>query len=424
MSPLFGGPRRVLISAYSCSPGRTSEPGIGWNVASEVAKHHHVWLLTSAEFKAAIQAELTEHPIPSMRVVFVDWRGALIWRKLTRIGWELQHYAWQIAAYFKARRLHRSIGFHVVHHVTLGRYWSPSFMAMLPIPFVWGPVGGGESLPKRFRRGLGLKGATIEFLRDCARWIGERDPFVGITARRSALALATTEESRGRIERLGARCLQVVAPVGLSQRDLEQLGRCRSPEEPPVRFISIGRLVHWEGFHLSLQAFARLDAPDTEYWIVGTGGAMGSLKALARDLGLNDRVRFWGTLSRRDTRACLDHAHVLVHPSLHEARGMVCVEAMAAGKPVICLDLGGPALQVTQETGFKVSARDPADAVRKLRQAMNVLASAPELRERMGHAARIRARDFSWRRRGDYLSRSYAQVHEIGQGTEGERVCR
>ncbi len=402
---------RVLISAYACGPGRGSEPGIGWNTARELATSHDVWLVTSRENVTQIHEELAAHPLPGLTVVFVDWPAWLGWLKRSRVGYELQHYAWQIAAFLEARRLHRRVGFDVVHHVTMGRYWAPSFMAMLPVPFVWGPVGGGESVPRGFWRGLGLRGAVVELLREGARWIGECDPFLTLTARRSVLALATTEESRLRMERLGARSLRVLSQVGLSDRELDLLSRYELPPTPPVRFISVGRLLHWKGFHLGLRAFAALDAPGAEYWIVGSGPARASLAAQARELGIGERVRFCGALSRRDTLTCLAQAHVLVHPSLHESGGMVCIEAMAAGRPVICLDLGGPALQVTPETGFKIAARDVNEAVPALTEAMRILCTDAALRERMGQAARIRARQFNWRHRAEDLGRLYLTLN-------------
>jgi glycosyltransferase involved in cell wall biosynthesis len=80
---------------------------------------------------------------------------------------------------------------------------------------------------------------------------------------------------------------------------------------------------------------------------------------------------------------------------------------MAAGKPVVCLDRGGPALQVTVDTGFKIAADAPEQAVAGLADAMRRLALSAALRDRLGAAARIRAREFSWRKRGDYLSEFY-----------------
>ena len=73
-----------------------------------------------------------------------------------------------------------------------------------------------------------------------------------------------------------------------------------------------------------------------------------------------------GAVSQERARELLEACHVLVHPSLHDSSPFVCIEAMGAGRPVICLDLGGPAAQVTAETGFKVRASTPRDTVSAL----------------------------------------------------------
>ena len=78
-------------------------------------------------------------------------------------------------------------------------------------------------------------------------------------------------------------------------------------------------------------------------------------------------MRFFGHLpSFSDVLAKLAQAHVLMHPALHEAFGNVCLEALAAGRPVVCLDIGGPASQVTPETGFAAPATTPEDAVQAM----------------------------------------------------------
>ena len=112
----------------------------------------------------------------------------------------------------------------------------------------------------------------------------------------------------------------------------------------------------------------------------------------------------------------LGDAHVLVHPSLHDSGGWVCVEAMAARKPVICLDLGGPAVQVTEETGIKVAARTPEQVIADLGAAMKRFADDPGLRTSMGLAARKRVEEhFSWHRRTGQIEELYRQAIEASQ---------
>ena len=92
---------------------------------------------------------------------------------------------------------------------------------------------------------------------------------------------------------------------------------------------------------------------------------------------------------------------------------MICLEAMAARRPVICLDLGGPALHVTEETGIKVSAISPEQTVNDLAEAMFRLARDPVLRKRMGEAARRRVSEhFNWNKKGEFINELYQKVAE------------
>ena len=104
-------------------------------------------------------------------------------------------------------------------------------------------------------------------------------------------------------------------------------------------------------------------------------------------------------------------SHVLVHPSLHDSGSFACVEAMAVGRPVICFDLGGPGAQVTEETGVKVQAHHPEQAIRDLAGAMRLLARDPDRRRRMGEAARQRGRTaFRWEDQAVVLDAMYRRA--------------
>lgn len=399
---------RVLLSAYSCRPGMGSEPGVGWNTARELVKYHQVWLLTRADNRSLIEAELSDNPIPGLEVVYCDLPGIL----RLKSGQQFHYYLWQLQAYFVAQKLHHDINFDLVHHVTYVKYWSPSFLSLLPIPFIWGPVGGGESAPKVFWQEFGWRGKAYEMTRDLARWLGECDPFVRLTAKRSVLARATTQATAERLWMMGAKKVQVISQLGMSTEELAQLQQHSPSSDAVVRFISIGRLLHWKGFHLGIRAFAQADLPDNaEYWIIGDGPEQQRLQRLVQELGITDKVKFWNMLSREQTLQKLRECSVLVHPSLHESGGLVCLEAMAASCPVVCLDLGGPAIQVTKETGFKIPATTPEQAVYDLAQAITRLANNSDLCLRMGQAAQKRVNtEYSWQVKGQLLAQLYRDI--------------
>ena len=395
------------MSAYACEPGEGSEPGVGWSIALEMAQHHDIWLVTRTNNRAVIEAQ---EPVPGLRFVYYDLPDWARWWKRGGRGLQVYYYLWQLGIYPLARRLHREIGFDVVHHVTFVRYWTPSFVSFLPVPFVWGPIGGGESAPKAFWSDFSPQGRRFEWLRETMRWVGEHDPFVRATARRSKRALAATADTAARLEPLGACEVETFSQLGFSSEMLKVL---ETPQEdaPPLRFLSAGNLLHWKGFHLGLRAFAKAGLKDVHYWVVGDGPERERLEHLAASLGISDRVTFWGRLTREKTLEKLKESHVLIHPSLHDSGGFVCLEAMATGRPVVCLDLGGPGAQITEETGVKVPAESPERVVEALAVAMKRLAGDEKLRASMAQAGRERAQTcYSWRAKGELLSQWYREI--------------
>ena len=405
---------KILLSAYSCEPGKGSEPGVGWNIAREVARHHQVWVLTRPdESKEAIEAELTRNPIPNLKFVYFTLP---FWQDSMRLGqsgaMQIHYYLWQIQAYFVARRLHKEINFDVAHHVTFVRYSTPSWLSLLPIPFVWGPVGGGEQAPKPFFKDFSTKAKQYETLRWLAHKVGEVDPFTRLTAQRSAIVRATTRDTAKQLSQLGATKIQIVSESGLAPEEIEMLNRCPLPEVVPFRFISMGRLLHWKGFYLGIQAFAKAKLSNAEYWILGEGPELENLQTLAKDLGVADQVKFLGRLPREETLEKLAQSHVLVHPSLHDSGGWVCLEGMAAGRPILCLDLGGPAVQVTDETGFRIVAHTPEQVTKDLSEAMRRLAQEPNLCKNMGEAGKKLVYErYSWQAKGKQLSQLYKELY-------------
>ncbi|MEM9538417.1 MAG: glycosyltransferase [Cyanobacteria bacterium P01_E01_bin.42] len=402
---------KILLSAFACEPGQGSEEGVGWNMAIEAAKSHQVWVLTRGFCRHTIEPYLEKNPIPNLHFVYFepfgwseDWRG--------RQGLlTLHYYLWQIWAYFVGRKLQRSQGFDTVRHLTYVRYWNPSFLALLPVPFVWGTVGGGESAPPPFWHGFSRRGQVYEIVRDLARSFGEWDPFVAMTARRSAIALATTPDTAAKLSRLGAKKVQVFSAVGLTETELETLGQSPPPPDNIVRFLSVGRLIHWKGIHLSLQAFQQANLENAEYWLVGDGVERQRLQDLTEQLGLEEKVKFWGVLPREETLAKMGECHVLLHPSLHESGGFVCAEMMAAGRPVICFNLGGSAVHVTPETGILVNAKTPEQAIADMAAAIIRLGGDSQLCDRLGQAGKKRMQEvFSWSVKGQFFDGIYQSI--------------
>jgi glycosyltransferase involved in cell wall biosynthesis len=196
-----------------------------------------------------------------------------------------------------------------------------------------------------------------------------------------------------------ARCH--IIPLGLDPHrilDPDPVARQRAEalwSDARFRVLAIGRLTYYKGHDILIQAAAEL--PDSRILIVGTGERRARLESLIESLGVGERVRLPGFQPETDLNALLASCDVLCLPSLErtEAFGLVLLEAMRFGKPVVVSDIpGSGAGWVTREAGhgLLVPPGDPAllaAALRELQQdsARRLSlgqAGANALRERFG----------------------------------------
>ena len=180
-----------------------------------------------------------------------------------------------------------------------------------------------------------------------------------------------------------------------------------------------GRLEPLKGADTLLDAVARLgEEPrfdDVITLVIGDdsgdgaagGGERRRLEEVAGSHGLSARVRFLGAVEHHDLADYYDIADVVVMPSRTESFGLVALEAQALGTPVVASAVGG-LTEIVEDgrTGILVSSRAPEAYA----SAIATLLDDPDLRDRMGAAARTRAAGFTWERASDRLAAIYARV--------------
>jgi glycosyltransferase involved in cell wall biosynthesis len=153
--------------------------------------------------------------------------------------------------------------------------------------------------------------------------------------------------------------------------------------------ISVGRLGYYKGFEYLIRAMAKVRG---KLLIIGDGPLRRKLCDLTNELGLGEKVIFAGEIQNEEMTPYYHAADVFALASIArtEAFGIVQIEAMAAGTPVVntALDSGVPSVSLHEQTGLTVPPGDP-DA---LAAALNRLLDNEALRHSLGAAARLRAR--------------------------------
>lgn len=216
-------------------------------------------------------------------------------------------------------------------------------------------------------------------------------------ADRIIVASPPVREHAGELQEFRDKCVVIPYALDPDQSALTDATRARAlaireeRREPLALFV--GRMVPYKGVDVLLRALVGSRARAV---LVGDGPQRATWEQLARDLGLGGRVRFAGEATAEELTSLYHACDMFVLPSVTraEAFGMVQLEAMACGKPVICTRLPSGVPWVNQDglTGLVV----PPGDVGALNQAIEVLAADPALRRRLGEQGRARVvADFS-----------------------------
>lgn len=206
--------------------------------------------------------------------------------------------------------------------------------------------------------------------------------------------------------------VQTILGIGMAAAEKDQaLLPASKPDGFVILFVALLRPL--KGGTLAVKALTQLARkhPEAKLVLIGRGSEGERLAALARDLGVSERIQFLGPLPRPQVLGWMQTADALLLPSLRDSGGLVLLEAMAQAKPVVCLDLGGPGEIVDETCGFKIRPGEPQQVISDLSAALEKLAADPALRQTMGAAGRRRVHEqFDWEKRGERMMAIYSRL--------------
>jgi glycosyltransferase involved in cell wall biosynthesis len=371
-------------------------PNAGTQMGGEAIKayQYFLWLL-GQDIDAVLvthgrnQREL-EARLPAQRILFVEE---------TLLQWFLwQSYILRplLSVYFHRAAARLVCGFDRV--TTIVHYICPISPVTLRFPpqgyrFVMGPLNGNLGYPPAFRHRLGYTQRLQGALYGLAQRIS--GVLFGDKRKADTVLVSGGERTRAALRLVGVaeeRMVDVL-DAGVSTA-LIGLEPARHEGRNP-HFVALGRFDPRNAYDLMIRAIAVADE-DIRVTIFGDGNLRAPLQDLATSLGVAERVAFPGWLAHEDL-PMLRQYRGLVLPALEEANGIVVQEAMMLGMPVLTLRWGGPAMLADDDSALFIDPTSEDAVIADLAQAMNRLASDPDLATRIGAAARARAQAaFSW----------------------------
>ncbi len=296
----------------------------------------------------------------------------------------------------------------------------------------WLSVAAGELLARRWGvRHLAMFHTLAEVkLRARA---SEREPQARIDAERVLVhavdrIVAATEHERQLLRQIYGvpRERVAVIPLGVDldafrprDRDGARSVLVRSGVVPrgDVRIlVAVGRLEPLKGFDILVRALAQLTVDDDVFLLIAGGDERSAaeqarLEAVAREVGCFDRVRFLGAVPHEELEVYYNAADVVVVPSFYESFGLVALEAMASGVPVVASRVGGLVATISDgRTGYLVPWRCPEPFAEKI----DLLLRNEPLRRALGEAGRVSMEQYAWATVADRLGTLYRET--LGSG--------
>jgi glycosyltransferase involved in cell wall biosynthesis len=262
-----------------------------------------------------------------------------------RAGKQADYIAWTRRATSRASLLHRREPFDVAHHVTFGTILLGSAMPRIGVPFVYGPLGGGQSTPTAARPWF--EGSwRMERARNTVVRATPLNPLARSAVRR-AVVLATNDETAQLAFQMGSREVLLMADTAIDESLI------RAPRSRPGgrRLIWVGSARPRKGLNLAIQT---LLSSTSETTLSVYGPSDDTVAQLAREYGVEDRVHQAGRVPWAEVQQAYRDHDAMLFTSLRESLGGQLVEAAAAGLPIIGLDLHGLASVLPPTAAEKV----------------------------------------------------------------------
>lgn len=413
---------KLLLIAEACNPEWTSVPLVGFNMVDAIVQRNPGPTTVVSHVRnrtALLNAGLDERA----ELVFIDneWlakpmyqlgkclRGGsgLGWTTNMAVNWPA-YVAFELSiARVLSERLSAG-GFDLIHRVTPVSPTLPSPLATrTDTPMIVGPLNGGLPWPNEYPSLASNEREWLTPLRSLHR----RLPFY----RKSYQALAgVIGGSRHTLASLDGvvRGQRWYLPENGIDPQRFPVAEGWTPPSGRFEYISVGRLVPYKGFDLTLEAMAASPRlRKCRLTIIGDGPERKALLSKATQLGLSDVIEWTGWLPQGDLARRLSQAQAFVFPSLREFGGGVVLEAMASGLPSIVVDYGGPSELVEDAVGIRVPLQARDALIANLSAAMERVAVYRDTAASMARAATDRVRsDFTWQRKADRVAAIYGEV--------------
>lgn len=410
---------KALLCCRACSPGRGSEPGMGWNFAMAAATFCETHVIVNGSYREVIENYCHENPETTKNLVFHFFVNtppgkvaSYLQQRFPSLYYYYEYLRWQKNILPFARELESREHFSLVHQVTLAGYRMPGYLHLLKKPLLWGPVGGLNNAPYRFLPSLKLRDILYYGLRNLINsWQKHCGYAACVYSRYADYILTSTQDGMQDVRRYWKRPAEYMCEIGTMT---EEEHRCLSVEraaDEPLRLCWVGIMNNGRKNLPMLFRALRYCSVPVEIHIMGDGVYRRRWEEEARRmLPSRHRAVFYGNVAQQQVYEQMKQSHAFCITSVKDDTSSVLLEAMQHALPVVAPDSCGFAGVITEESGIKISIDWPETFAKNYGRALERIGLDEAFRQRLCQGARKRANDFTWACKTARLKEIYTAV--------------
>lgn len=377
----------AVLSSYNIHPEMGSENEVGWRFTKLYVDMGYKVIVLTGSLVAAEWEELPSDYRQHIQLKRVDIRILLRIGAKLKIPTQLSYYYWQIKLGLLVKKLVPVGDVVVCQHITWVKASAPNFLWRIGAPYIWGPIGGLERIPKSLLKQHSVKSRLREWVRDLIVVMSQFDPFVKLTAKKADKIIAVNQQTSDELVRFFdvSQKVHIIPAIGVGDiwgeledqpRQLDEAG------ELDLNLVTVARLIEWKGFDVLFEALRHLERPWT-LKIFGDGPDKVRVNELAEDLVKQGKVKFLGNCARAEVMSAMAGADCMALCSLRDSGGGVYVEAAQLGVPCLAVALGGPQSfleEISNAILIEVKGKSREEVINDVRSALEGISKSKKHR--------------------------------------------
>lgn len=401
----------VLINAYAVSPSWGSEPGMGWNWVSNLARYCNLYVITEGEWQKEIEEALKDHPYKeNLHFYYLPVSDRIRKMCWNQGDWRFYYYykQWQKRALEKALEITKEVHIDIIHHLNMICFREPGLLWKIDgIKYVWGPVGGMETMPIAYLKGVGLKASLFNRLKNTINTLQFRyQPRVHKAMRHADAVVAATSGCQKKMIDCYHREINLLNETGcyIVDKSTKIIDHTETFD-----VLWVGKYDFRKQLGLAIRTIAELKDLNVKLKIAGEGNQE-YYKNIAAELGIEDKIVFLGKVNHDEMNNLMQSSEVFLFTSIMDATSTVVMEAMQNQLPIVCFDTCGFGTVVNEQIGIKIPLSNPEQSVVDFGKALRTLYNDRDLLSRLSAGCKERVRDFEWSHKAEKMVNIYQKV--------------